>query len=57
MGIEWKEAKHFDDKYISLGWDLRFHTKFPKVKYLSADTETKLYYNNKLLTENQAYNL
>lgn len=57
MAIEWKTANHFEDKYISLGWDLRFHTKFPKVKYLSADTETKLYYNNKLLSESEAYHL
>lgn len=55
--VEWKTAKYFDEPFVSIGWDLEHLTTFPKVDYLGADTETKLYLNNKLLTEEEIYEL
>lgn len=56
--MTWEEAKFFNEPFISIGnWDLTKLTKFPTCKYLSADTETKLYLNNELLTEEKAYEL
>ena len=56
--MEWKQSKLFKDKFYVVGdWRLDVAYKFPHVKYLGADTETKLYYKDKLLTEEEAYNL
>lgn len=54
----WVQSKIFQDKfYVSGTWRLDVAYLFPHCKYLGADTETKLYYNDKLLTEDEAYNL
>lgn len=56
--MEWKQSKLFKEKFYVVGeWRLDVAYKFPHCKYLGADTETKLYYNEKLLTEDEAYNL
>lgn len=54
----WKTAKYFTDSFISVGtWDLTRLAHFPKRTHLGADTETKLYHNNKLIDDNEAYTL
>ena len=55
--IDWKTSSNFKEPYISIGWDLQYATYFPHVKYLGADTETKVYYNGKVLQENECYEL
>ena len=56
--IQWKSNSFFKDKYISIGsWNLNNKEKFPRCEFLSADTETKLYYRDELLTEENAYDL
>lgn len=52
----WKENKIFKQPFINIGnWNLDFYKTFPRCDFLSADTETKLYYKNKLLTEEEAH--
>ena len=54
----WQTSKFFNDKFIVKGsWNLSNALNFPHCKYLGADTETKLYYNDKLLSEDRAYRL
>jgi len=54
----WKYSKFFKDKvWVEGNWNFKNANSFPKRKYLGADTETKLYYNGKLLSEDEAYNL
>lgn len=53
--IQWKTAKWFEDKYISIGFDFDKRTHVPTAEIIAADTETKLYYNNELLSEERAY--
>jgi hypothetical protein len=54
----WQTSKFFDDKFIVKGsWDFSTALNFPKCKYLGADTETKLFHKNKLLSEDEAYRL
>lgn len=54
----WQASKIFQEKFFIEGtWRLDVAYLFPHIKYLGADTETKLYYNDKLLTEDEAYNL
>ena len=56
MNFSWKYNKYFKDKFIVIGnWEFDTIEKFSRTDYLSADTETKLYYLNNLLTEEQAY--
>lgn len=55
MNVNWVNSKYFKQPFIQIGWDLTQITKFPRCKYLSADTETKIYYNNKLLSEDEAH--
>ena len=56
--LNWKTSKLLNDKYLVVGqWNFDKPTGINKVDYLGADTETKLYYNNELLTEDKAYNL
>lgn len=56
--MEWKSARFFKKEFIVIGkWDLSTTSYFPKEKYLSADTETQLFYENKLLTEEDAFEL
>lgn len=54
----WRQNKIFKEKFIVVGnWNLDTIYKFPRCDYLSADTETKLYLNNNLLTEQEAHDL
>lgn len=54
----WQENKDFKEPFIVNGsWGLTNATNFPKVEYLSADTETKLYDGNHLLTEDEVYQM
>ena len=54
----WQTNKIFKKRFIVVGnWDLNTIYKFPRSDYLSADTETKLYYQNNLLTEKEAHDL
>lgn len=56
--MEWKQSKLFKEDFIVVGkWRLDVAYLFPHVKYLGADTETKLYYQGQLLSEEDAYNL
>ena len=56
--MEWKTSNYFIEPFIQVGdWDLTSATTFPHIDFLGADTETKLYYNGKLLQEEEAYNL
>lgn len=58
MNFEWQSNKIFKDKFIVIGnWNFNSLEKFSRCDYISADTETKLYYRKKLLTEEDAYNL
>lgn len=58
MERSWKASKYFKDDFYLIGdWCFDKVSKFPHTKYISADTETKLYYNDKLLSEEEAYNL
>ena len=53
-----RRAKHYKLEYYTYGsWTLEHYTKIPKVEYLSADTETKLYLNNEVIDSMELYNL
>ena len=53
-----RKAKHYKMEYITYGeWKLDSYTKIPKVEYLSADTETKLYMNNKVISSDELYDI
>ena len=53
----WQESKYFKEKYISFGWNFKQPACMEHVSLVSADTETKMYYNGKLLTSEDAYKL
>ena len=53
----WQESKYFKDKFISIGWDFCHPSCIEHVSLVSADTETKMYYNGNLLTSEEAYEL
>ena len=51
-----RKAKHYKMEYYTFGeWTLESYTKIPKVDYLSADTETKLYLNNEPISSEKLY--
>ena len=51
-------AKHYKMPYYTFGeWTLEHYTKMPKVDYLSADTETKLYLNDKTISSDELYKI
>ena len=53
----WSTNKIFKEPFVNIGnWDLNHYKNFPHCDFLSADTETKLYYKDKLLTEEEAHN-
>jgi len=55
MKIIWQKNKIFKQEFIIIGnWNFSTCEKFSKCKYISADTETKLYYKDELLTEEKA---
>ena len=53
----WQESKYFRDKFISIGWNFSQPACMEHVSLVSADTETKMYYKDKLLTSEEAYKL
>ena len=54
--MEWQQNKIFDLPFIVIGnWNFSTYEKFSHCDYVSADTETKLYYRDELLTEEKAY--
>lgn len=56
--INWIRNKIFKEEFILIGnWDFSSYKNFSKCDYVSADTETKLYYQDELLSEEDAYNL
>ena len=56
--IKWQENKIFKLPFIVIGnWNFSTYEKFSHCDYVSADTETKLYYKNELLSEEKAYEL
>lgn len=56
--IKWQENNLFTEKFIVIGdWNFSSASNFSHCDYISADTETKLYYNEKLLSEEEAHNL
>lgn len=55
--MNWQSNKYFKEKFITIGFGFSKISKVPHVKVVSADTETKLYYNNKVLTDDEAYKL
>lgn len=58
MNVVWQENKIFKEKFIVIGdWNFSTLKDFSRCDYVSADTETKLYLNGKLLSEKDAYDL
>lgn len=56
MDVTWSTNDIFKEPFINIGnWELSKYSTFSHAKYVSADTETKLYVGNKLLTEHLAY--
>lgn len=54
--ISWQENKIFKMPFVVIGnWNFSTYEKFSHCDYISADTETKLYYNGELLSEEKAY--
>ena len=54
--INWQQNNIFKLPFIVIGnWNFSTYEKFSHCDYVSADTETKLYYKDKLLTEEKAY--
>lgn len=54
----WLRVPFFKEEIIVIGkWKLDNIGKFPHCRYLSADTETKLYLKDKQIDEEEAYNL
>lgn len=53
-----RKAKHYKEEYYTFGeWTLESYTKMPKVDFLSADTETKLYLDNKPISSEELYKI
>lgn len=53
--IKWKSNNIFKDKFIVIGdWNFDNINKFSHCNFIGADTETKLYYENELLSEEKA---
>ena len=58
MILEWQRNKIFKEEFLVIGdWNFSSLNKFSKCDFISADTETKLYYKGNLLTEEHAYDL
>lgn len=54
--IKWQQNKIFDLPFLVIGnWNFSTYDKFSHCDFVSADTETKLYYKGELLTEQRAY--
>ena len=58
INFSWQHNRIFKDKYIVIGdWDFSSCENFSHCDYVSADTETKLYFRNKLLSEEEAHEM
>lgn len=55
--MQWRVSKRLEKPYISIGFDFDKLTHVTRSAVIAADTETKLYYKDELLTEEQAYEL
>ena len=56
--FKWQKNNIFKEEFIVIGnWNFSTCDKFSRCEYISADTETKLYLNNELLTEEEAHEL
>lgn len=56
--VNWQKNNIFQDKFIAIGeWNFSSCDKFSRCDYISADTETKLFLNGNLLTEEKANEL
>ena len=53
----WQDSKYFKDKFISIGWNFKNPSCIERCDFVACDTETKMYYNNKLLTSQEAHDL
>lgn len=54
----WETSRFFKEKYYLVGdWNFKSAQSFPHVQNLGADTETKLYFDGKLLSDEDAYRL
>ena len=53
----WKESKYFKDKFISIGWNFKNPSCIERCDFVACDTETKMYYKDKLLTSQDAHDL
>ena len=54
--VEWQSNSIFRKPFIVIGnWNFSTYNKFSHCEFVSADTETKLYYKGELLTEERAY--
>ena len=54
---EWSDSKLFKESFINIGWNLNTRYNFPKCEYISADTETELFYLNEKISDDKAYEL
>ena len=58
MKISWKTNRIFKDKYLVIGdWNFSSCENFSRCDFISADTETKLYLEDELLSEEKAHEL
>lgn len=58
INVIWQKNNIFNDRFIVIGnWNFSSCDKFSRCDYISADTETKLYLDGQLLSEEQAHNL
>ena len=58
INFKWQKNKIFKEEFIVIGnWDFSTCDKFSRCEYISADTETKLYLNGDLLSEEDAHDL
>ena len=58
INFTWQQNKIFNDKFIIIGnWNFNNLDKISRCDFISADTETKLYFGGELLTEERAYEL
>lgn len=56
--VIWQSNRFFKEKFVVIGsWNFSSCENFPRTDFLSADTETKIYLNDKVMTEDECYNL
>ena len=56
--VIWQTNRFFKEKFVVIGsWNFSSCENFPRADFLSADTETKIYLNDKVMTEDECYNL